>query len=304
MSRPSGEQFVIVADGTTATITEIGATLREFSVDDRPVLWGFSEDEMSSAGRGQVLAPWPNRLADGAYRFGSRRANAPLDEPDRHNSIHGIVRWLPFRIERLDESAVSCSLRLGPQPAYPWWWQLDVTYRVDAGSLIVSTTFENRDDEDAPFALGFHPYLVAGSVGLDSASVAIPARRHVVVNDRMLPVDSEPTDQSEFASITSRLALRGQVIDDAFSELDRQSDGTWNARFWPEEAADPVVVWGDENFTHVMCFTADTLGEAQRRSALALEPMTAPPNAFVSRDGFAVVEPGERFRASWGIALE
>jgi aldose 1-epimerase len=300
---PAGEQFLIAAGTTVAMITEIGATLRGFVIDGRQIVWEFPADEMSSYGRGQVLAPWPNRLADGSYRFGSRAGVAPLDEPERHNAIHGIVRWLPFVIERLDESRVRCVLRLGPQPAYPWWWRLEVSYAVAPGSLTVSTTFENLDAEVAPFALGFHPYLLAGSEGLDAAKVAIPAAQHLITNDRSLPVGEERVAASAFAAIVDGLPLRARVIDDAFGELGRAPDGRWRARFWPDNGRAPVVVWGDEGFTYVQCFTGDTLPEKVRRSALALEAMTAPPNALASGDGIHAVEPGGRFQASWGIAL-
>jgi aldose 1-epimerase len=303
MPQPTGEQFVIVSDSTSATITEIGATLRAFTVEGEPIVWGFGENEMSSFGRGQVLAPWPNRLQDGAYSFGSRRAKAPLDEPERHNSIHGIVRWLPFAIDPVDDSSIRCTLRLGPQPAYPWWWRLEVTYTVGPGVLDVSTVFENLDDREAPFALGFHPYLAAGSRGLDASRVAIPAGAHLVANERMLPIGTEPVGASPFASIVEGQSLKGVVMDDAFGELVRETDGRWRARFWPDGGRLPVVLWGDESFTHVMCFTGETLADSDRRRALALEPMTAPPNALATGDGIRVVEPGARFSAAWGIKL-
>lgn len=303
MPLPAGQQFRVAAGATVATITEIGATLRAFVVDGRAVLWEFTSDAMSSYGRGQVLAPWPNRLADGTYRFGSREGRAPLDEPERNNAIHGIVRWLPFTIERLDDASVRCVLRLGPQPAYPWWWRLEITYVVEPGSLTVATTFENLDTEAAPFALGFHPYLLAGRGGLDGSTVAIATGRHLVANERMLPIASEPVSSSAFATIAQGLPLKALVIDDAFGDLDRGPDKRWRARFWPDGEQTPVVVWGDEGFTYVMCFTGDTLAEDDRRRALALEPMTAPPNALASGEGIRTVQPGASFAAAWGIEL-
>src|SRR5262249_17615774 len=40
-----------------------------------------------------VLIPWPNRLQDGSYEFDGRRYQLPLNEPERRNAIHGLVRW-------------------------------------------------------------------------------------------------------------------------------------------------------------------------------------------------------------------
>ena len=51
-----------------------------------------------------------------------------------------------------------------------------------------------------------------------------------------------------------------------------------------------------------MLFTGDTLGDVgRRRQGLAVEPMTCAPNAFRTGDGLRIIEPGEAFRASWGI---
>ncbi|HTZ08407.1 MAG TPA: hypothetical protein VMB72_05000, partial [Acidimicrobiales bacterium] len=82
---PSGLQFPLGHGAQRAVVTEVGATLRSYTVDGADVLEGFGIDAMCDAGRGQVLAPWPNRLGDGAYAFEGRSAQAALDEPARHN---------------------------------------------------------------------------------------------------------------------------------------------------------------------------------------------------------------------------
>src|SRR5436309_16036374 len=99
---PSGEQFEIVSGDRRAVVTEVGDTLRTFVAGGREVIDGFGPDEVCSGGRGQLLAPWPNRIRDGAYRFVGHHAQLPLSDPDRHNAIHGLVRWSPWR--RLDQA--------------------------------------------------------------------------------------------------------------------------------------------------------------------------------------------------------
>ena len=54
--------------------------------------------EMSSSGRGQVLIPWPNRLEDGSYEFDGKHHQLPLNEPERRNAIHGLVRWATWSV--------------------------------------------------------------------------------------------------------------------------------------------------------------------------------------------------------------
>ncbi len=73
-------------------IVEVGGGLRTYSAGGRELLDGYAADEMCSSGRGEVLAPWPNRIRDGSYEFDGRRHQLPLNEPDRGNAIHGLVR--------------------------------------------------------------------------------------------------------------------------------------------------------------------------------------------------------------------
>jgi Aldose 1-epimerase len=56
-------------------------------VDGRELLDGYSADEMSFSGRGQVLIPWPNRLQDWSYEFNGRRYQLPLNEPEPSTSL-------------------------------------------------------------------------------------------------------------------------------------------------------------------------------------------------------------------------
>jgi len=300
MPRPSGEQHVISAGATRATVTEVGATLREFVVDDVRVVWGFGEDEMCTAGRGQVLAPWPNRLGDGTYEFAGRVGVAGLNEPDRHNALHGLVCWMPWVVTHPDGSVARCTCCLAPQPAYPWWLEFRVDYAVSPGALKITTTAHNPGEETVPFALGFHPYFAPGPAGLDRSRLSLPCRRHVIVDERLLPVGAEPVEESAVPSIATGIPLAGVRLDDDFTDLVVDPDGRWRAHFSPSGNGD-VVVWGDSVFGHIQCYTADTLDPDDRRAAVAIEPMTCPPDALRSGVDIIALAPGESFQGSWGI---
>src|SRR5579863_6826855 len=75
---PSGVQYDIGHGRHQVVVTEVGATLRSYTVGGRAVLDGFGVDEMCDSGRGQVLAPWPNRLGDGRYSYEGRDGLAAL----------------------------------------------------------------------------------------------------------------------------------------------------------------------------------------------------------------------------------
>jgi aldose 1-epimerase len=63
-----------------------------------------------------------------------------------------------------------------------------------------------------------------------------------------------------------------------------------------------VTVWADGSWPYVQLFTGD-LPDVGRR-ALAVEPMTCPPDAFNTGEGLIRLEPGDVFEGRWGITVE
>ena len=140
VASPTGQQWRIGHGRQEVIVCEVGATLRAYTVGQAAVLDGFGADEWSHSGRGQVLAPWPNRLADGRYEFNGVRAQAALDEPERRNAIHGLVRWMPWTLQTRHQNQLSLRLQLHPSPGYPFSLLLELEYHVGRDGLTVTTT--------------------------------------------------------------------------------------------------------------------------------------------------------------------
>ena len=55
-------------------------------------------------------------------------------------------------------------------------------------------------------------------------------------------------------------------------------------------------------FRYLMVYTGDQVGEPQRRrTAVAIEPMTCPPEAFRTGVDLIELEPGKPWQGSWGL---
>jgi len=111
---PSGTQYPIRFGSQEAVITEVGGGIRTYRVEGHDILDGYRLHEMCTFARGSVLIPWPNRLQDGLYTFDGVAYQTPLSEPQRHNAIHGLVRWLSWQARPVDPSQVVMSVRLHP----------------------------------------------------------------------------------------------------------------------------------------------------------------------------------------------
>lgn len=299
---PSGRQFVIGHGRQQVVVTEVGATLRSYTAGDRDVVDGFAESELCSSGRGQVLAPWPNRLGDGRYRFEGRAGRAALDEPERGNAIHGLVRWLAWAPRSQAQNVLTMGCVLEPQPAYPWRLDLEVEYRLGRGGLVVTAEATNLDEAPAPFGIGFHPYVTVGTGTLDTARLQLPAARVLVTDDRGLPVGERHVGGSDLDFRVAR-PLGPTRLDTAYFALARDAQGVARAELRHPEEDRAVVVWMDAGFDYLMAYTGDTVDdEARRRRSIALEPMTCPPDALRSGTGLVTLSPGSRWRGSWGIS--
>jgi len=299
---PSGEQHEIRDGDQVVVVAEVGATLRAYSADGLDVLDGFSVDEPSSAGRGQVLAPWPNRLDGGRYAFDGRPGAAAIDEPELGNAIHGLVRWLPWQLASKSDDAVALGCVLHPQPAYPWRLELGLDYRLAPDGLALVARATNASAEAAPFGIGFHPYLTMG-IPVDDARLTIPASRRLTTNDRALPTGEVDVAGTEF-DFTAGRTVGATRLDTCFTGLARGSDGRSRALLESADGGRGLEVWADEAFGYLQAYTGDTIEPvSRRRQAVAIEPMTSPPNAFASGVDVIRLEPGASWSGSWGIAL-
>jgi aldose 1-epimerase len=302
---PSGRQLTIGHGAQQVVITEVGASLREFTIGGEAVVWPYGVLEMSGGGRGQVLAPWPNRIEDGTYSFNGVQARAALDEPDRGNAIHGLVRWLTWRVEEHTERAVRLSCELAPQPAYPWRLLLAVRYELGDDGLVVEATAENRSGVAAPFGIGSHPYLAAGPQGGDACILWLHADRHLLLDGRGIPRGSETVGGTAFDFAAGR-QLSGVRLDDCFTGLGLSghapapAGAAWQAVLERGDGSRSAL-WADASWPYVMCYTGDTLAPADRRHGVAIEPMTCPPNALRSGESLLSIDPGDTWSGRFGI---
>jgi aldose 1-epimerase len=301
----TGLQYEIEAGRYRATVTELGAGLRELAFRGKPVIAGYEPDELPAAGAGELLAPWPNRIDGGRYFFGGAEHQLALTEPARANAIHGLTRWMPWTPVRHDAGAVL--LRSAPlgQQGYPFCLEIEAEYRLDPGTgLHVAITARNRGSYAAPYGTGSHPYLTVRTPLVDGCELRLPAELWLPLDDRGIPSGPRaPVEGTQYDFRRPRTIGTTQ-LDHALTGLSRDGDGL----AWAHLTADGgsgagVGLWADQGYRWLQVFTGDPLTPDRRRTAVAVEPMTCPPNAFVTADDLLVLEPGETVRHAWGIQV-
>lgn len=300
MLAPSGEQVELALGEQRAVIVGFGGGLRSYAVAGRDLLDGYAPDEMSMSGRGQVLVPWPNRVQGGSYEFGGRTHQLALDEPSAGNAIHGLVRWAGWTVVEREATRVVLQHTLHPQPGYPFALRVSIEYALLPTGLHVQTTATNVGAQPCPFGAGAHPYVTVGTPSVDSALLHVPADRVLQADEHGIPVGSGLVDGTEHDFRQPR-PIGETRLDTAFTGLERDTDGIARVELRHPDHGDGLALWVDVRYPYLMLYTGDDRPDVRRRS-LAVEPMTCPPNAFRSGDDLIVLEPGEAFRGTWGIA--
>jgi aldose 1-epimerase len=283
-------------------VVEVGGGLRTYDHRGQSVLAGYPPDARSSAGRGQLLMPWPNRIRGGRYTFAGRGHTLALTEPDRGNAVHGLVRWAIWSLVEQAGDRVTVGCRLRPQQGWEWSLDLSVSYALTATGLIVTPRARNVGTDAAPFGFGAHPYLCVGEARVDEVELGIPAASLLELDDRLLPTGLASVDGTDHDFREPRL-LGALALDSAFTDIDADADGRWRVTLTHPGTGRAVTVWADATaYRWIQVFTGDSLPAKDRRtSGIAVEPMTCPPDAFNSGDDVVVLEPGQEFAAQWGI---
>jgi aldose 1-epimerase len=284
--------------GYAAEISEIGGALHKLRFQGRDLVEPFNPD-LPPVYAGDLLAPWPNRIAGGKYSFEGTDYQLPINEIARNNSLHGLIAGLTWTVTSKSESSVTLSTILHAATYYPFEQAYVVTYSLSESGLTWTLAVENIGSTPAPYGASIHPYLIASPGGsVNDWSLTMPAREYMQVDaDRLLPIAVRACSIENFEFDKER------VINDIFIDHAFKVDINNPIHKIEVRAANREGVWmGFDSESHwIQIHTADRDGGATSRKCLAVEPMTCPPDAFNSGIDLIVLKPGQKHQLSWFI---
>ena len=301
-ARARGEELTLSAGPYTAVVSTVGATLESLTVDGRDLLVRSPEQGPMLHYRGAVVAPWPNRIGDGAYTWDGQELQVPINEVERGNALHGLLCFQAYTPAAVGEDEVVLRTQLMPTTGYPFQLLMTVRYTLDAETgLSCTVTARNLGAEDAPYGVCPHPYLVAGPEPLEEWSLQAGLGTVLTVTeDRLLPTGTAPVERGGDFDFTQPRVLGDQAIDHAFTDLERDEHGMFVVRVTAPGGTGVQLTAGAE-CTWLQLHTADRPEPENNRVGLAVEPMTCPPDAFRSGTDVVRLYPGAEHAASWSI---
>ncbi|MGP4021084.1 aldose 1-epimerase family protein [Saccharopolyspora sp. 5N708] len=299
----TGRQFEITFGDARAVVTEVGAALRTFEVDGVPYVEPYDADRMPPASAGGVLVPWPNRVADGHWRLDGEPQQLALTEPARRNAIHGLLQHAAWTLVEHAESTVVLHAMVPVQPGWPVPLLTSIGYALDSDGLTVTHTVENLGSRAIPFGVGVHPYPRAGHAETDECTLRLAAATVLPVDaERLLPARPPRGLQGDEVDFRTGRRLAGVLLDTAFGGATPAPDDP--RQLVRHALTDPdghgIQLWADPVFKWVQVYTADDF--PGRGRAIAIEPMTCPPDALNSGTDLLVLQPGENWIGHWGLS--
>jgi aldose 1-epimerase len=298
----TGSQYQISAGAYSAVITELGAGLRELTYRGEPAIASYQPDVLPPGAAGQLLAPWPNRVDGGRYSLGGADHQLDLNEPANGNAIHGLTRWMPWAAAHHSAETVLLRTAVLGRAGYPFCLEMDAEYQLtEDHGLQVSVTARNTGSRPAPYGTGSHPYLNAGAQAVDECTLSLPAGRWLPAGPRGIPAGEARDVAGTDADFRTPRPVGDVRLDHALTGLTRDGLGRAWARLTGGRAQ--VSLWAGHGYHWLQVFTGDTLDAAHRRRALAVEPMTCPPNAFATGTDLIMLDPGSSVTHVWGIEV-
>lgn len=302
---PMGEHFELTASiggrSQRVVVTEVAASLRELDVDGVALVQDYPADVQPPWCAGWVLVPWPNRVAGGTWSYDGIAQKLDITEPANGNALHGLLTHTPYEVSAHTTESITLDTGISPQPGYPFELATSVRYQLLEDGVLVTHRLENTGHRSAPVALGAHPFLRLGRVPTEELRLYINADTHLEVDERM-----NPSGFTTAVAGTSNDFRAGQVVgavdlDDAWGDVRREDDGG-SLHYLEAPDGSQVQLFMDASFGYVQAFTTTEFAtHGGTVTAVAVEPMTAPADAFNSGEGLRWLEPGEVWEASWGI---
>lgn len=286
----------------TATIDTLGATLRMLVVNGNNVIAGYGIDKTNDKSAGEVLIPWPNRVRDGIWVHDGQELQLEINEEARNNAIHGLVRDLQHSIvsQKINELVLRCELEASK--GYPFELSVETKYLLTVNGIDVTHLIVNKSETNAPVAIGLHPYLQIEGTLTKDLIITLNAKSRVDVDERLNPIGIQAIADTRF-DLNNGERVGDLDLDTAYCDLIADTDGIYRHSL-EDNDGNVLQVWADENYKHAQVYTTDGFNpKLGIDSAVAIEPTTAPPNAFNSGTDLKWLEPKEKWLSKWGIVL-
>ena len=300
---PSGEQIAIAHGDQRAVVTEVGATLRDLRQGRRPGRRGLRR-RGDADGRARPGCSSRGPIAWATARGRSRTAPpSPTVDDVEHATADPRPRALAALPRRRGQpEPLRADAAVAPRrPSYPFLTRdrrglppgLARAHGHDDGD-------QSRRRADA-LRPGLPPLPRRARPRPSRAPTSRSrAKAYVAVDDRQLPTGEILPVAGGAARLHARQVGQRPRARRDLHRAGARRPGLATARL-RDSTGGEVELSVDRNFPYLQVFTGDNLERGRRRTSVAVEPMTCPPDALRSGKDIVVLEPGQHWAGSWRL---
>jgi aldose 1-epimerase len=285
-----------------AIIPEMGARLNHFQVnlhgESVDIIDGYSDGETFADGaysKSSLLAPYPNRIADGQYMFRGKEYQLDINKDGENNAIHGFVSNKDFHLKSsgIVEDYYELVFQYVSEGAkgYPFSFKMTVIYRFGGVWLEVDTKLTNLGKTNIPAGFGWHPYFKIGD-NVSELRLRLPEVEKISVDKHLIP-----TGKKEIYTDFANLAGIGNTeFDTGFQLIGKQGE----VELYNELHGLYVTLsmMGKDNpYQYVQLYIPPS------RDSIAVGPMTCAANALNNGLGLRILAPEESLHARFTILV-
>ena len=265
----------------------LGGSLQELRLGNKTVISSENMPAYNTAYLSSILFPFANRIENGSYSFNHKNFQLDTNEADNNNALHGLVYLKAFKLKSQESSEENASVDLfydefEPTTGFPYKYYINLQYTLTQNTLELKVVIKNKDKDEFPFSLGWHPYFKTSDLYI--SYLKINSQKKLLVNDKMIPNGEEEIDLKDFFKIENK------TFDDCFILNSNKVE------FKTPDYHLELKTSSKENYLQL--YTPNS------RKCIAIEPQTAPANCFNNKMGLQILQPNKTYGISWKINLK
>jgi aldose 1-epimerase len=305
---PTGRPFALQLGDVRAEIGSVAAVLRSLTVGCVAVTQPTPFDDAPAFCNGIVLSPWPNRVRAGRWLLDGSVQQLDITEPELGGSLHGLLQFTEYALVEKRDASLTLAATISPQHGWPFVLDTWVRYELMPDGLTATHGVTNRSVARAPYATGAHPYLRVGDTPIAELQLTVSASTYFEVDDHLDPIAERSVEGSAYDARTPR-RVESLAYDTAFGEVEHLNveNGRGDVAWLTAPDGARTTLWQDTDWRYLQVFTTHLFPSRALPTpsapidAIAIEPMTAPPDALNSGLGVIWLEPAQSWHGSWGL---
>lgn len=278
------------AQKTSIEIYGFGALLNAFSIDNSVnIIDGFAspQDAVNNITKGfksAKLSPFVCRIFNGKYVFDEQEYKVGKFYIGEE-SIHGLLYDEIFTIINSGANDIAAFATLQYEYAkkdkgFPFSYTCTVNYSLEKNnSLSIKTSVKNNSDIKMPVCDGWHPYFTLGA-NINELFLEMNVKKMLEFNERLVPTGN---------IISYKKFQRSEIIGETFLDncflLNDHNKPACILR--NNKSGLELTIQPDKSYPYLQVYTPP------HRNSIAIENLSAAPDAFNNKIGLTILNPGE-----------